>query len=225
MNDTLSIVQVIKTKDGSNTLLHHQYNEIYHSRNGAYSEAMHVFVNAGLTHQLQSFNTVNILEIGFGSGLNCILSLAHNTKKIHYTGVDVLPIEWNTIAELGYPTLEKIEAVEADYKRIINADWNSKFIVNDDFTLTKLSNCLLSMELPQQYNLVYFDAFAPNVQPNMWKIDVFDKIYQSLETGAVLVTYCAKGQVKRDLMEVGFTIEKLEGPPGKREMIRATKKA
>jgi len=223
MNDTLSIVQVIKTKDGSNTLLHQQYNEIYHSRNGAYSEAMHVFVNAGLFYQLQFFDTISILEVGFGSGLNCILSLANNTKKINYTGVDVLPIEWNTVVELGYPLLESVKAVESDYRKIIDAKWNSKHQINDNFILTKLTNCMLGIELPKLYNLVYFDAFAPNVQPNMWHIDVFKKIYENLETGAVLVTYCAKGQVKRDLMEVGFTIEKLEGPPGKREMIRATK--
>jgi len=223
MNDILSKVQVIKTKDGSNTLLHHQYNEIYHSRHGAYSEAMHVFVNAGLNYQLQQFSTVNILEVGFGSGLNCILSLVHNTKNINYTGIDVLPIEWDTIVDLGYPLLKKIEPVKHNYKKMITASWNNSLVINDCFKLLKLSNCILDFEFTQNYNLVYFDAFAPNVQPAMWDINVFDKIFKCLEVGAVLVTYCAKGQVKRDLIEVGFTVEKLEGPPGKREMIRAFK--
>lgn len=223
MNDILSKVQVIKTKDGSNTLLHHQYNEIYHSRNGAYSEAMHVFVNAGLNYQLQQFSTINILEVGFGSGLNCILSLVYNTKNINYTGIDVLPIGWDTIVELGYPLLKEIEPVMDSYQKMIIANWNNSLMVNDCFNLLKLSTCILDVEFTQKYNLVYFDAFAPNVQPLMWDIDVFDKIYSSLEIGAVLVTYCAKGQVKRDLIEVGFTVEKLEGPPGKREMIRAFK--
>lgn len=223
MNDILSIVQVIKTKDGSNTLLHHQYNEIYHSRHGAFSEAMHVFVNAGLQHQLQHFNTVNILEVGFGSGLNCILSLVHNTKQINYTGVDVLPIDWDTIVELGYPALEKVKAFESDYEKMVKGEWNTELFINDNFKLLKLSDCFLDIEFNQKFNLVYFDAFAPNVQPDMWQINIFNKIFNYLETGAVLVTYCAKGQVKRDLIEVGFTVKKLEGPPGKREMIRAVK--
>jgi len=223
MNDSLSIVKVIKTKDGSNTLLHHQYNEIYHSRHGAYSEAMHVFIKAGLQYQLQHFNELNILEVGFGSGLNCILSLVNNTKIINYTGIDVLPIAWNTIVELGYPSLKNIKAVEPDYKKMIEADWNSEIMINECFRLKKISGCFLETGLNQKFNLVYFDAFAPTVQPGMWHINVFEKIYKRLKTGAVLVTYCAKGQVKRDLIEVGFTVEKLEGPPGKREMIRATK--
>jgi len=217
------MIQVIKTKDGSNTLLNHQYNEIYHSRHGAYSEAMHVFVNAGLCYQLEKFYTINILEVGFGSGLNCILSLLHNTKNINYTGIDVLPIEWNTIVELGYPLLNEIETVKDSYKNIITAGWNNGLAINSSFKLLKLANCILDVELNQKYNLVYFDAFAPNVQPEMWHIDVFDKIFNCLEVGSILVTYCAKGQVKRDLTEVGFTVEKLEGPPGKREMIRAIK--
>jgi len=165
------------------------------------------------------------LEVGFGSGLNCILSLAHNTKKVSYTGVDVLPIEWDTIVELGYSALENIKTFENDYKKIITAKWNTSLAINNDFELLKLSDCFLNVEFSQQYNLVYFDAFAPNVQPAMWQKEIFDKIYQSLEVGAVLVTYCAKGQFKRDLMSVGFKVEKLEGPPGKREMIRAIKMA
>jgi len=223
MNDTLSIIQVIKTKDGSNTLLHQKYNEIYHSRNGAYSEAMHVFINAGLFYQLQYFNMVNILEVGFGSGLNSILTLAHNTQKVNYTGVDVLPIDWNTVVKLGYPSLKKIAPIESKYKKMITADWNKELTIDDNFKLLKLSNCFLNLKFPQKYNLVYFDAFAPNVQPMMWQKSVFKKIYNNLETGAILVTYCAKGQVKRDLIAVGFTVEKLKGPPGKREMIRAIK--
>jgi len=155
--------------------------------------------------------------------LNCILSFVHNTKNINYTFVDVLPIEWDTVVELGYPSLKEITEAEHNYKKMITANWNETLAVNESFKLLKISDCFLDVDLDEKFNLVYFDAFAPNVQPVMWQKDVFDKIYLSLEFGSILVTYCAKGQVKRDLVEVGFTVEKLEGPPGKREMVRAIK--
>jgi len=226
MDLTNPIIKVIKTADGSNTLYHEQYNEIYHSRHGAYQESMHVFIEAGLKHIETLFGvaeTVNILEVGFGTGLNCILSYIHKKNKLDYTGVDVLPIQWSVIKQLGYPQFLAIEKVATVYQQIIEAPWDKIFLLNNWFTLTKLHTSLFDLSFRKKFHLIYFDAFAPTTQAAMWQKAVFEKLYTTLIEGGCLVTYCAKGVVRRNMQQAGFEVEKIPGPPGKREMLRAKK--
>jgi len=217
------LIKVIKTKDGSNTLYHNQFNEIYHSRHGAYNESMHVFIQMGLHFMAQSFKPLKILEVGFGTGLNCILSLVHKRTKIEYTGIDTFPINWATIEALDYAGLQGILNFKQAYRTIIETAWNTAFELNPEFSFTKLNTSIFEIDFTNSYHLIYFDAFAPGIQPAMWETPVFKKLYEILEDNGCLVTYCAKGQVRRNLQAAGFSVDRVEGPPGKREMLRAVK--
>jgi len=217
-------IQVIKTADGSNTFYHKEFNEIYHSRHGAYAEAMHVFIEAGLNYASNHFKDLHILEIGFGSGLNCFLTNVHQSKgtSIEYDGLDTLPLPWSLIEKLAinHPSFNNKISV---YKQIIDAHWNESTLIDKMFSLKKIAKSLLNLPLQKKYNLIYFDAFAPTAQPEMWTLDVFNHLSENTMQGGVLVTYCAKGQVRRNMIEAGFRVEKIAGPPGKREMLRAVK--
>lgn len=226
MNLNNSIIKVIKTEDGSNTLYHQQYNEIYHSRHGAYQESMHVFIDAGLKHietALSSEKTIRILEVGFGTGLNCILSFINKTKTINYTGVDTLPIPWSTIKQLQYATLPEIKDYANLYQQIIEHTWGIPFYTEHKDRLNKIEHSIFDINFQNTFHLIYFDAFAPTAQAQMWEISLFEKLFTALEEGGCLVTYCAKGQVRRNMQHAGFNVEKIPGPPGKREMLRAFK--
>jgi len=217
-------IQVIKTADGSNTFYHKDFNEIYHSRHGAYTEAMHVFINAGLKHSADKFEELSILEVGFGTGLNCILTYLHKNKatKINYTGIDTFPLAWNMVQKLAINQIEIANNLQI-FQSIIDSPWNESILIEENFSLLKRAVSLIESPLQQKFNIIYFDAFAPTAQAEMWTTDIFNHIAAHTIKDGVLVTYCAKGQVRRNIIEAGFSVERIEGPPGKREMIRATK--
>lgn len=218
--------EIIQTKDGSKTIHLPELNESYHSVHGAVQEAKHVFIQSGWK-ELKS-NHYKILEIGLGSGLNAILTLIESEKgkvKVEYTGLEAFPISKEEIRALDYSNLKEIANYSEQFEKIHQAEWGNKVSITPYFTLTKIHQELLEYNPEERfYNLIYFDAFGPRVQPETWTIDVFTKMYSSLETNGILVTYCAKGEVRRILIELGFKVEKIPGPPGKREMLRARKK-
>tara|TARA_B100000508_G_C11465688_1_gene282148 strand:- start:2921 stop:3586 length:666 start_codon:yes stop_codon:yes gene_type:complete len=218
--------KIITTNDGSKTIFIPEWNENYHSKHGALQEAMHVFIQSGL-HQLVK-DEIRILEIGLGSGLNAILTLIDSeklSKKIEYTGLEAFPISDEEFEALEYTKLKEVAPFEESLKDIFNAEWRSRTQINSDFSIEKIDEKIEAFEAPESYfDLIYFDAFGPRVQPEMWKKEILEKMYSTLSSGGIFVTYCAKGQVRRDLEAVGFAVEKIPGPPGKREMLRANKK-
>ena len=226
------------TADGSHTLFIPEMDEHYHSVNGAVQESRHVFIEAGL-HHLERKEIV-VLEIGFGTGLNALLTLevAEQEKRpVHYTGIELYPLTWEEVDALGYsdnPLFKQLHTApwEEDVKistyftlRKIQTDANSDkvLVISDKHDTTHSS--LITNTLSLNPDLVYFDAFAPEKQPEMWNEQLFHSLYVSMNAGGILTTYCAKGVIRRMLQAVGFLVERLPGPPGgKREILRATKR-
>lgn len=217
---------IIKTTyDGSHTLFVPDLDEHYHSTHGAIQESMHVFINAGLNY-FNNSKELTILEIGLGTGLNAFLTYIESKKKgtpINYTGIEAYPLTKEIIENLNYPEQLNEMDNKAVFKLLHECNWNKEVNITDSFLLTKLNVLLQDYKVKKQYDLIYFDAFGPGVQEEMWTREVFEKMYQSLAVGGILVTYCAKGEVKRTLKSVGFEVENIPGPPGKREMTRARK--
>lgn len=210
---------VVQTNDGSSSIFVPELDEHYHSVHGAIQESNHVFIERGL-NQVKS-KQVNILEVGFGTGLNCLLS-CHTLRVINYHGVEAYPVANNLIEQLNYA---KATNDNADiFKAIHSAPWQSYQQISPTFYLFKDATTIENIVIKEKYHLIYFDAFGPKVQVELWCVEVFEKLYKSLISGGILVTYCAKGQVRRDLQSVGFSVERLPGPPGKREMLRGIKK-
>jgi tRNA U34 5-methylaminomethyl-2-thiouridine-forming methyltransferase MnmC len=181
---------------------------------------MHVFINAGFKHFALQNDTVSIriLEMGFGTGLNALLTIDANkifNRQVYYHGLDTLPLKSDITAALNY-------ASPYNYA-VHKADWNKAVTITPHFTLHKQQISLEDFEANHQYHIIYYDAFAPAAQPELWTKEIFQKIYNMLLPGGLLVTYCCKGDVRRTMLEVGFIVEKIPGPPGKREMIRASK--
>ncbi len=215
---------IVTTADGSKTIQIEDWNEQYHSIHGAVQEAYHVFIKNGL-NQFQNQN-VSILEIGFGTGLNALITFVEAKKlglNVHYEGVEAFPVSSNEIAELNYVATLDFQSYEKQFLQMHQSDWGIDVELTKGFTLFK--NKLDFQEITHQnlFNLIYFDAFGYRVQPELWSQLVFEKMFNSLKDGGVLVTYSAKGIVRRTMQKVGFSVERLPGPPGKREMLRATK--
>lgn len=220
---------IITTSDGSHSLLNTQLNETYHSTHGAVQESIHVFLKNGFDFLLEEnkLTQVNILEIGFGTGLNVLLTLYRGASlkiPIAYTSLEAFPITVEVARQLNYPeTLSMPDAVEK-FDSLHHAAWNAKTKIQPDFNLIKLHAKLEDAQLEtERFDLVYYDAFAPSKQPEMWDIAMLGKVINTMTTGGVFVTYCAKGQLKRDLKSLGLQVETLAGPPGKKEMVRAVK--
>ncbi|MES2141124.1 MAG: tRNA (5-methylaminomethyl-2-thiouridine)(34)-methyltransferase MnmD [Bacteroidota bacterium] len=225
---------IIKTADGSHSLFVEGLNEHYHSIHGAIQESKHVFIEAGLKSFISgataSFaeegNPLTILEIGLGTGLNAMLSYIETQQSdinIHYTAIEAYPVSSDLIDQLNYVELLNAQNLQPVYTIIHASEWGRPVALSNQFTILKIKNTLQNTVLENNYNLIYFDAFGPGVQPEMWTEEIFAKLYAVIEPGGCLVTYCAKGEVKRTLKRVGFTVESLPGPPGKREMVRARK--
>ena len=221
------MVKLIVTADGSHTLFIEELNEYYHSTFGAIQESMHIFIEAGLKFQLNKFQEINLLEIGFGTGLNALLSYDHsfrNKLNINYWAIEPFPVNSKFIRKLNYGKTLQNKSLSDLFIQLHDAEWNTNLVLSDRFNFRKLKNEVQNTQLPENYfNLVYFDAFAPDVQPELWTEGVFKKIYNSMTEDAVLVTYSVKGDVKRAMKSAGFKIEKLPGPIGKREFLRAKK--
>ena len=218
--------EIVETGDGSKTIRIVDLDENYHSSHGALQEALHVFIKNGLL-EFKEKSQISIFEMGFGTGLNTFLSAIKSSDlklKIEYSGVEAFPVSEDEIIALEYAQLVGDENVEL-YKKIHSSSWEEMNEISAFFTLKKIKNHLQNLELEKEsFDIIYYDAFGPRAQDEMWSVELFKKMYDSLKVGGFLVTYCAKGQVKRNMKEVGFTIEPLPGPPGKREMTRAWKK-
>ncbi|MBN2273800.1 MAG: tRNA (5-methylaminomethyl-2-thiouridine)(34)-methyltransferase MnmD [Bacteroidales bacterium] len=217
--------KVIITGDGSSTLYVPELNEHFHSVFGAVTESQHVFIQNGL-QQLQK-DTVAVFEIGFGTGLNallaCLYARRHNRNLVYYT-IDNVTLENHIVTSLNYPGFMSTEDSANDiFTSLHNAEWEHMTKITPHFTLYKIKNDMTSYKPNFRYDLIFFDAFAPEKQPEMWTKEIFETLYNPLYPGGLLVTYCAKGKIKRFLKETGFRVEVHPGPPGKRHMVRARK--
>jgi tRNA U34 5-methylaminomethyl-2-thiouridine-forming methyltransferase MnmC len=219
------ILKPVMTEDGSTTLFVPALNEHYHSIHGALQESSHIFIREGYKHTREF--PVHIFEAGFGTGLNAFLTYLASEEEgrsVCYTAIEKYPLEDPVTRLLNYP--EKTDPAKAEiFYAIHHAPWGQKIRISEHFTLSKIQGDLLELQVKDaSFDLVYFDAFGPEVQPELWTEEIFRKVYLSMKEGAILVTYSVKGSVKRALKAAGFSIAKLPGPPGKREMMRATKK-
>ena len=212
------------TADGSSTIYAPTFNQHYHSTHGALQESRHVFIDAGLAHCSKS--SVSILEIGFGTGLNALLTAIeakNQKKKIRYVGLEKYPIQSNELPLLNYTSVLNVDAITVLFEALHTTPWEIENALSPNFSLEKREQNFLDIDDENAFDIIYYDAFAPNAQPELWTEEIFKKMFEALKTGGFLVTYCAKGQVKRNMKAVGFLVEGLPGPPGKREMTRATK--
>lgn len=215
------------TADGSHTIIIPAKSLSYHSRFGAIQESKHVFIRAGLEYLYSSLSPVpaiHILEIGFGTGLNALLTMQWGLEKrqnILYTTLETNPLQIEAYQVLNYPQQLNIEA--KFFHEIHRSEWEKFVSIHPLFMLCKLDCSLLHFVPTDQYHLIYFDAFAPDAQPELWTNEIFERMYSCLVPGGVLATYCSKGNVRRALLTAGFNVEKIPGPPGKREMLRAWK--
>jgi len=218
--------ELIRTKDNSYTLFVPELDEHYHSIHGALAEAEHIFINAGLK-PIEDRLAISVLEIGFGSGLNACLTALYADKQglnIFYQGLEKYPLTTEEWQALNYSDIIK----DADSKEIMAdmhaADWSIKTTLRAHFQLLKSAIDFRDFKAEENtFDLIYFDAFAPSAQADLWSLAIFQEMYKALKPGGRLVTYCVKGSVRRTMQEAGFTVEKIPGPPGKREMARALK--
>jgi tRNA U34 5-methylaminomethyl-2-thiouridine-forming methyltransferase MnmC len=216
--------RIIQTSDGSTTIQIEDWDECYHSKHGAIQEAKHVFIKNGLA--LFPSQKISVLEIGFGTGLNAFITFMEAKKRnqsINYVGVEAYPISIDELKGMNY--VKELEALEYEsvFDKMHHDRWEASNWIDEDFCLTKRQQFFETIDDVEQYDLIYFDAFGYRVQPDLWSTAIFQKMFTALKNNGVLVTYAARGVVKRSMIEVGFTVEKLAGPPGKREMFRATK--
>lgn len=220
--------QIITTKDGSKTIFIPEWNEQYHSTHGAIQESQHVFLKNGLHYFLSENNPENIaiLEIGFGTGLNALLTLLESEKfhlQITYQGVEKFPVSFEEIEKLNYDEQLGISTSASIFYKLHTSPWEEEYLVSNHFQLKKQQKDFSEIKDENTFDIIYFDAFGARVQPELWTETIFKAMYKALKTGGVLVTYSAKGSVKRAMRSVGFAVSRLEGPPGKRHMLRAIK--
>ena len=232
--------KLIVTKDGSHSISVPEMNVTYHSVYGAIQESRHLYIEAGLKsiRPLQAARCINIFEMGFGTGLNALLTLIEAEKqqlKIHYTAAEPYPLQPEEAAALNYCDQLTREDLKPVFQQLHEGEWEKDIAITPFFTLYKikdnlvsLSTCLAgpngllwSRQAYQHFNLIYFDAFAPAAQPELWTREIFEKLFLMMKPGGILVTYCSKGNVRRAMEAAGFKVEKIPGPKGKREMIRA----
>ena len=216
--------EIIQTHDGSTTIHIEEWDECYHSKFGAIQEAQHVFIKNGLS--LFENKTVSILEIGFGTGLNAFITFLESQRlnqRIDYVGVEAYPVSPEEVLLMNYVPALKAENESASFEKMHECNWEEQIILRNNFLFTKRNQFFQDIDDLEKFDLIYFDAFGYRVQPELWSTAIFQKMYNALKPNGILVTYAARGVIKRSIIEVGFTVEKLEGPPGKREMFRARK--
>jgi tRNA U34 5-methylaminomethyl-2-thiouridine-forming methyltransferase MnmC len=217
---------IIVTDDGSNSIYSAQHGVTYHSRYGAVTESAHVFIAAGLRYKAVMQQEIRILETGLGTGLNAMMTWLEAEKRslaVFYTALEMFPVDMAAVEALNYPTLLDIPDRAADFHKIHQCPWEVEQKMSEAFHFTKHQAPIETYRSPESFDLIYFDAFAPQAQPELWTEEVFQNMFDSLKPDGVLVTYCAQGEFKRRLKRAGFMVERLQGPPGKREMTRGYK--
>lgn len=217
--------EIVQTSDGSTTIHLPEWNENYHSKHGAIQEAKHVFIKNGFNQFTKT--ELSILEIGFGTGLNAFITFLEaekNNKKVNYVGAEAYPVIFSEIAQMNYVDELQAADFEMDFRNMHECEWNTNVKISEVFCLTKRQQFFNEINDIEVFDLIYFDAFGYRVQPELWSTEIFKSMFTALKPGGKLVTYAARGVVKRSMIEVGFSVEKLAGPPGKREMFLATKK-
>lgn len=221
--------EVIKTADGSSTIYLEEWNEHYHSKHGAIQEAQHVFISEGFKYITTGREKmpIHILEMGFGTGLNALLTAFETGQKttiVHYTAIEGFPVEKSILKTLNYTKVLSTTHSEI-FNKIHDADWEKDETITSNFSLKKIYKSFEEVQFNNDFDLIYFDAFGSRVQPTLWERPMLTKMYDALRPNGVFVTYSAKGSVRRCLAELGFEVERLDGPPGKRHMLRAKKKS
>lgn len=223
--------QFVHTEDGTTTLYVPALNEHYHSIHGAIQESLHIFIRAGIEFYLQTHSTgfplseLNILEAGFGTGLNAYLSLLYAEKqkiRLQYHSLEKYPLTFEEIQQLNYKA--QVPAKNPDlFDRLHTSPWETENLISPFFRLHKYQKDFREISFESRFDIVFFDAFNPDIQPYLWTEEVFRNFHKALKPGGILVTYCVKGSVKQALRNLGFMLKKLPGPPGKREILRAQK--
>ena len=222
-------MKLLLTDDGSHTLMVEELNETYHSRHGALQESKHVFIKNGFRYILSKYPTkhLRIFELGLGTGLNALLTAMESQKlsvPVEYTSIEPNPIPEDIIEKLNFHKIIDFPSVKEYFDQIHSVRWGKLNRLHPFFMFRKINTTMQEFNAEDGYfDLAYYDAFAPNKQPEMWHRDILQKVYRFLSKESVFVTYCAQGQVKRDLKASGFTVESLQGPPGKKEMTRGRK--
>lgn len=217
-------LQLFETGDGSPSIFSNKFGVSYHSKYGAIQETQHVFIDAGLRPKALTLHHIDILDMGFGTGLNAFMTLLEADRRnlsIHYVGVEAYPLSMEIVADLNYAELLKAPQFAATFVNLHDCESDVSNKLNPNFSYIRKQTHFEELDYDQAFDLVYFDAFCPTSQPELWEEDLLGSMYRALRPGGILVTYCAKGVVKRTLKSLGFTIEAIKGPPGKREMTRA----
>ncbi len=217
--------ELLQTNDGSLTIHIPEWNESYHSKHGAIQEAYHVFIKNGLDF-FSDKNEVSILEIGFGTGLNAFISLLESQKrnqKICYTGIEAFPVSSEIYEKLNYHELLNTLENKDLFLNLHHSEWNKKQEIIPSFSLEKIQIKFEEITFKNQFDLIYFDAFGFRVQPELWSLDIFQRMFRSLKNEGILTTYACRGLITRNLKESGFQVKKVSGPIGKREMTLAFK--
>lgn len=216
--------EIIITNDGSTTIRIPDWDENYHSTHGAIQEAKHVFIKNGLD-LFQNQDSISILEIGFGTGLNAFITFLEtlNKEKLNYVGVEAYPISQEEIVQMNYVSELDAEKYQEIFDKMHACDWENQQTITENFLLTKRKQFFQDIKDKNQFDLIYFDAFGFPLQPELWSEVIFKKMYDALLPKGTLVTYACRSSIKNAMLSVGFSIEKLPGAPGKREMLRATK--
>lgn len=212
--------KIIQTLDGSTTIQLVDWDECYHSKNGAIQEAQHVFIQNGLS--LLEKGTIAVLEIGFGTGLNAFITFLEAQKrnlKIDYVGVEAYPLSPEEVLSMNYVETLKVPQYDAIFNAMHQCSWETEHQISSNFFLTKKKQLFQEINFTNRFDIIYFDAFGYQVQPELWSTEIFRNMFKALKEKGILVTYAARGVVKRSMQEVGFTVKKVPGPPGKREMM------
>lgn len=215
--------ELLITSDGSHTLFVPAIDESYHSTHGAIQESRHIFIEAGLKQCTKS--EISVLEIGFGTGLNAYLTLLEAEKcnqKIHFTTLELYPVAIEKALQLNYPE-ELAQENRVNFDKMHTSAWNKEIQITSHFTLKKIEADFTHYAFENKFDVVFFDAFSPEKQPEMWTQQQFEEIYASCNSSAIFTTYCAKGVVRRAMQSAGFMVERLPGPTGKREILRCLK--
>jgi len=224
--------QIELTKDGSSTLLHPKYNALYHSTYGAIEESNFVYINAGLFAVLSSETEqdvkqpCSILEVGFGSGLNAFNTFLKTEAlpvDINYVGIETFPVGLDIVEKLNYPELFLKKDKQDIFNTMHEVSWEEAHQISNQFTLEKRNHDIFNLKIRNHFDVIYYDAFGPGAQPELWTAPIFEIMYEALKKNGVLITYCAQGAARRAMISVGFKVERLPGPPNKRHILRAVK--